>query len=90
MPLQATNVVWVPWSALYLAGYEYAKTAAAQSLGVQGAVDGSGDIQPGTLPVPVLFACSAAAASVAAIITHPMDVVKTRLQVGGQEEDSGG
>ncbi|MEW5299936.1 MAG: hypothetical protein WDW38_002758 [Sanguina aurantia] len=79
----ATNVVWVPWSALYLAGYELAKTAAAKSLGTQDGASSSPDsIQPpSTLPVPVLFACSAAAASAAAVLTHPMDVVKTRLQV---------
>ncbi len=68
----ATNAVWLPWNALYVAGYEAARGAAADALSLQG---------PEALPAPVVAACSATAAAAAAVITHPADVVKTRLQV---------
>jgi solute carrier family 25 citrate transporter 1 len=68
----ATNAVWLPWNVLYIAGYEAARQQAAHARGVAG---------PDALPAWDVAGCSAAAAAAAALVTHPGDVVKTRLQV---------
>jgi hypothetical protein len=68
----ATNCVWLPWNMLYIAGYEQARGTAARSQGLQ---------RPEQLPAWATASCSAGAAAVAAVVTHPADVVKTRLQV---------
>lgn len=75
-----TNVVWLPWNTLYIAGYESAKRAARQMLRLAPQEE---------LPAAAVATCSATAAAAAAVVTHPADVVKTRLQVlaaapGGQ------
>ncbi|KIZ03929.1 hypothetical protein MNEG_4029 [Monoraphidium neglectum] len=54
------------------AGYEQARGTAARSQGLQ---------RPEQLPAWATASCSAGAAAVAAVVTHPADVVKTRLQV---------
>jgi len=81
----ATNAVWLPWNALYIAGYEQLKRSCAASLQQQ---NRSGQHSPQQqlsegqqLPAWVIASCSATAAAAAAIVTHPFDVVKTRLQV---------
>jgi hypothetical protein len=75
----ATNAVWLPWGALFFAGYGRLTALASGS-------DGGGDGEAGSsaaasLPAPTLAACAGAAAGGAAAATHPLDVVKTRLQV---------
>ncbi|KAF5839700.1 mitochondrial carrier family [Dunaliella salina] len=73
----ATNAVWIPWSVLHIAAYEKFKGWAADAYpGKQGL-----HRSPDDLPPWVLGGCSAASASLAALVTQPMDVVKTRLQV---------
>jgi len=66
----AFEQVWFPWNAIFIASYETSKQRAAQML----------DADP--LPAAALAACSAGSASIAVIVTHPVDVVKTQLQVG--------
>ncbi len=66
-----TNAVWIPWNALYIAGYERCKVAASE--GLQQPVS--------TLPAWAVAGCSGSAAAAAAAVTHPFDVVKTRIQV---------
>lgn len=68
----ATNCVWLPWNALYIAGYERLRWEARNVYGCT-SVD--------QLPPWATAGCSAAAAAGAAVVTHPFDVVKTRLQV---------
>lgn len=88
----ATNAVWLPWNALYIAGYEELKRVAATSLHGSSSYSSSskqqqqGEQSPQQpqqqqLPAWAVAGCSATAAAAAAIITHPFDVVKTRLQV---------
>ena len=89
----ATNVVWLPWGALFFVGYGWLTAAAAgedERWGGDGGVGGGGggggaptspSSAASTLPAPTLAACAAAAAGGAALLTHPLDVVKTRLQV---------
>lgn len=87
----ATNAVWLPWNMLYVAGYEGSKRAARGWLpppegGDGGGGDGGGDGGHGgaderALPAWCVVLCSASAAAAAAVVTHPADVVKTRLQV---------
>lgn len=80
-----TNSVWFPWSALYAATYGWTKSAAADwaassrpwSTGArQCGLHGS---QP--LPIWAYPLCSGLSASVASAVTHPLDVVKTQVQV---------
>lgn len=100
----ATNAVWLPWNALYIAGYEQLKRACAAHLLLQSSLSQqlpgqqqqqpsqqqdpsqqqqqqAGSQDPQQLPAWVIACCSATAAAAAAIVTHPFDVVKTRLQV---------
>jgi solute carrier family 25 citrate transporter 1 len=68
----ATNCVWLPWNSLYIAGYEQLKRSSCAALRCA---------EPSQLPPWAVAGCSAAAAAAAAVVTHPFDVVKTRLQV---------
>ncbi|KAG2501042.1 hypothetical protein HYH03_000861 [Edaphochlamys debaryana] len=101
----ATNAVWIPWNALFIAFYESSKRAALAAAGGGGAA-GAGVGRAGggaeeasssgrdeteaagaqaqaeaQLSPWVLGLCSAGSASLAGLLTHPADVVKTRLQV---------
>lgn len=67
----ATNGVWFPWNALYISLYEALKRQAAAKLDF-----GDGE----QLPAAVTATISFSAASAATVLTHPADVVKTRLQ----------
>lgn len=62
--------VWFPWNAIYIASYENAKQWA------------SGTLHTNELPAWALAMCSASSATLACAATHPVDVCKTRLQVG--------
>lgn len=80
----ATNAVWLPWNALYIAGYEQLKRMCAESLHStqqQQAATDKQQLPAQQLPAWAVASCSATAAAAAAIVTHPFDVVKTRLQV---------
>lgn len=87
----ATNAVWLPWNTLYIAGYEQLKRTAAASLhGTQQPQQGPEALDHPQqqqqqlvqqLPAWAVAGCSATAAAAAAVVTHPFDVVKTRLQV---------
>ena len=81
----ATNAVWIPWNAIYIASYESSKRAAARAL------DGDSTSGPDNssvisgreamLPAWAVAGCAAASSTLAVTLTHPADVVKTRLQV---------
>lgn len=77
----ATNCVWLPWNVIYISAYEGARGAAARAQGLQ---------RPEQLPAWSVAACSAGAAAAAAVLTHPGDVVKTRLQVLTATEEGRG
>ena len=55
---------------MYIASYENAKQWA------------SGTLHTSELPAWALAMCSASSATLACTVTHPVDVCKTRLQVG--------
>jgi solute carrier family 25 citrate transporter 1 len=66
----AANAAWWPWNIIYFVSYEHLRDAAA----ARGACDKA------ALP-PVVSALSATlAATLASVLTNPVDVVKTRLQ----------
>jgi len=67
----ATLLRDVPFSAIYFTLYGNLKKWAKD--------------ENGHLPVPMLFACSGTAGMIAAGTVTPADVIKTRLQVKGQE-----
>lgn len=74
----AMNALWMPWNLIYLTMYEASKRRAYEwKIGQRSSKRGEGDgLPPWVYPV-----CSSSCAAVAAIVTHPIDVVKTRLQV---------
>eukprot|EP00208_Stichococcus_sp_RCC1054_P007262 CAMPEP_0206141942 /NCGR_PEP_ID=MMETSP1473-20131121/14842_1 /ASSEMBLY_ACC=CAM_ASM_001109 /TAXON_ID=1461547 /ORGANISM="Stichococcus sp, Strain RCC1054" /LENGTH=305 /DNA_ID=CAMNT_0053536713 /DNA_START=230 /DNA_END=1147 /DNA_ORIENTATION=+ len=65
------NAVWLPWNAIMIPSYEKSKAVAASALGCDVAA----------LPTWAVAGCSAGASSLAVCLTHPIDVIKTRLQV---------
>lgn len=77
----ATNSVWLPWNVLYIAMYEDFKQRLARSAAcAEQQAERGGQAQQ----LPTLWAtCGASfsAAAIAAVLTHPLDVIKTRLQV---------
>ena len=87
----ATNAVWLPWNAIYIACYEESKRVAAASLdrhssNLQASAGNSIAAElprhsVAALPGWAVAGCAAASATVAVTLTHPADVVKTRLQV---------
>ncbi|SJX60239.1 related to mitochondrial carrier family protein [Sporisorium reilianum f. sp. reilianum] len=74
-----TPTLWrdVPFSAIYFAGYEAAKRSLTGGGLGQGNAAGSGE------EFGVAFVAGALSGSFAAVLTHPFDVVKTRLQTQG-------
>lgn len=87
--MQATNAVWIPWSIVHISVYGQAKRSATQWQATQLPASPPGDMDRGTvggssepLPAWLLGCLSACSATVACLVTHPADVVKTRLQVG--------
>ena len=64
---------------LYFAAYGRLKAGAEARL-AGGAPEVSPAIMPPALPLGTLLACAGVAAAGAAAATHPLDVVKTRLQ----------
>jgi hypothetical protein len=68
----ATNCVWLPWNIVYIGCYEANKRAARSLLE---------RTEQEALPAPAIMASAFAAAVLGAVVTHPADVIKTRLQV---------
>ena len=62
------NMLWMPWSTIYISTYESLKDL---ELGGGGS-SGSSTLELGS--------CAAAASTIACVLTHPIDVVKTRIQ----------
>ncbi|KAK9822937.1 hypothetical protein WJX74_006274 [Apatococcus lobatus] len=92
-----TNAVWLPWNTLYIALYQQSKqtlAACLQASAAQTQIQESSAAAPQPAPAPLpgwaIGACSAASAAAAAVITHPLDVVKTRLQVGAASPTAAG
>eukprot|EP00210_Caulerpa_lentillifera_P000264 g257.t1 len=69
-----SNSLWIPWSALYAIGYNTMKAKVA--------------VYHDEMPPWTFFTCSTIAAGLATMLTHPIDVVKTQLQVFASEEKS--
>jgi Mitochondrial carrier protein len=68
----ATNCVWLPWNVIYIASFEAAKRRVREHLKVDAATP---------LPAAATSIAAALAATSAVVLTHPADVIKTRLQV---------
>ncbi|SNX81516.1 related to mitochondrial carrier family protein [Melanopsichium pennsylvanicum] len=79
-----TPTLWrdVPFSAIYFAGYEAIKRSLTGGGLGEGHASGSGE------EFGVAFASGAVSGSLAAVLTHPFDVVKTRLQTQGSSSSS--
>eukprot|EP00850_Spirogloea_muscicola_P009630 SM000054S18116 [mRNA] locus=s54:562759:563797:- [translate_table: standard] len=75
------QMVWGPYNAIYLPLWEATKQAAVRCTGVKSKKD---------LKIQWELLSSLSSAAFAAGITNPMDVVKTRLQVQGKSNTSGG
>ncbi|KAL4423639.1 hypothetical protein ABPG77_009226 [Micractinium sp. CCAP 211/92] len=87
------NALWLPWNLIYLPLYEASKRQvyrwqlrrqglhAATSEGPDGVRVISDPPMLQVLPIWSFPLCSAACSATASIATHPIDVVKTRLQV---------
>lgn len=74
-----TPTLWrdVPFSAIYFAGYEAAKRSLTGGGLGEGNASGSGE------EFGVAFVSGALSGTFAAVLTHPFDVIKTRLQTQG-------
>lgn len=72
-----STTLWrdVPFSATYFMGYESLKRVMTGGSGL-----GEGDAQGGLEEFTVAFISGATSGSIAAVATHPFDLVKTRLQ----------
>ena len=73
---------WAPFNAIYFPLYEHCKRVAAPIFGY----GMSGDWQEGRsqdkhLPWYAVNACALLSASIAAVVTNPLDVLKTNIQV---------
>eukprot|EP01023_Acetabularia_acetabulum_P028089 TRINITY_DN26549_c0_g1_i1.p2 TRINITY_DN26549_c0_g1~~TRINITY_DN26549_c0_g1_i1.p2 ORF type:complete len:296 (+),score=46.79 TRINITY_DN26549_c0_g1_i1:181-1068(+) len=68
-----TNSVWFPWNVIYMSTYE----------GLKRQVNGEGNQDMTPLQYAV---CSGISATIAVILTHPMDIIKTRYQVINSKE----
>lgn len=81
-----TPTLWrdVPFSAIYFAGYEATKRSLTGGGLGEGNASGSGE------EFGVAFVSGALSGSFAAVLTHPFDVVKTRLQTQGSPSESKG
>ncbi len=92
------NALWMPWNLAYITLYEAGKRRVLRWHLARGAGAGAGAGAPpaarggvavvpaAALPAWAFPLCSSAAAAAAALATHPLDVVKTRLQVLGAAE----
>ncbi|KAJ1030841.1 hypothetical protein NDA18_002071 [Ustilago nuda] len=80
-----TPTLWrdVPFSAIYFAGYEAGKRSLTGGGLGEGKAAGSGE------EFGVAFVSGAVSGSIAALLTHPFDVVKTRLQTQGTSSERG-
>ncbi|TKY90419.1 hypothetical protein EX895_000417 [Sporisorium graminicola] len=81
-----TPTLWrdVPFSAIYFAGYEATKRSLTGGGLGEGNAAGSGE------EFGVAFVAGALSGSFAAVLTHPFDVVKTRLQTQGSPREAEG
>lgn len=81
-----TPTLWrdVPFSAIYFAGYEATKRSLTGGGLGEGNASGSGE------EFGVAFVSGALSGSFAAVLTHPFDVVKTRLQTQGSPREAEG
>lgn len=90
------NALWMPWNLIYLSLYEECKRRVYSWQMRRSAQGGCNNRTPEVsggvtvlrdlptsqvIPVWAYPLCSSSCASVAAVATHPIDVVKTRLQV---------
>lgn len=78
-----TPTLWrdVPFSAIYFAGYEATKRSLTGGGLGEGNASGSGE------EFGVAFVAGALSGSFAAVLTHPFDVIKTRLQTQGSARE---
>jgi len=89
------NILWMPWNLIYLTTYEASKrrfyewelgrVRHGQTMRNQMHMDGDGIVHAPTmtevLPGWAYPLCSSLCSALAATATHPIDVVKTRIQV---------
>lgn len=87
------NALWMPWNLIYIPSYEACKRSwyyyyldlhhekVAVSVSRGNIVSEADPPMQKLLPLWAFPLCSSVCAAAAAICTHPIDVIKTRLQV---------
>lgn len=76
-----SSVLWVPWSATYSTAYGQLKSW-ARSTPINGChSEQQAKLEHGEMSPAKYALCAGLAASIASALTHPIDVIKTRVQV---------
>ena len=76
------NMLWMPWSTIYISTYESLKDLKKDDWGDKKATNSESASSSSSSSSRTLHLglCAAVASAVASISTHPIDVVKTRIQ----------
>lgn len=75
-----SNALWVPWSMIYAGVYGHFKSSLEAGYSIEECSGGMQE-QSQQLSAAGTALCSSSAAVIASVVTHPLDVIKTQVQV---------